>query len=327
LVFTWLSLGFDAGRHPALTAALGLIVLALAVGTSLVFERSAFCRYGCPIGRVIGTYALLSPIELRARDRAICQHNCKTRDCYFGNERGAPCPTGLYLGSLDRNSYCLFCTECLRACPHDNVALRLRPFGDDLRRLAGPKIGAMKREETVFALAAVAATALFALVPTAWWRELAGRSGPGDWAAVGVLLVVTGLAMASAYGIAAGAVAILSRPEGELPRKLGRHAAFALLPIALFHHVARDLAVLIAAAGGLPGTLAGPGVIGAPPLTGEHALPRVQVALLIAGLLWSIYAARQITALHYGRRPPLRAWLPTAALATAYALFALWTLA
>ena len=33
---------------------------------------------------------------------------------------------------MDRNSYCNFCFECVKACPKDNWLLRLRTFGEDL---------------------------------------------------------------------------------------------------------------------------------------------------------------------------------------------------
>lgn len=34
--------------------------------------------------------------------------------------------------TLDRNNYCNLCGECVKACPHENFALRIRPFARDI---------------------------------------------------------------------------------------------------------------------------------------------------------------------------------------------------
>ena len=39
--------------------------LFIAIGTSLIYERRAFCRYLCPVGGFIGLYSQLAPTEVR----------------------------------------------------------------------------------------------------------------------------------------------------------------------------------------------------------------------------------------------------------------------
>jgi ferredoxin len=34
--------------------------------------------------------------------------------------------------TLDRNNYCNLCGDCVKACPHENLTLRIRPFGQDI---------------------------------------------------------------------------------------------------------------------------------------------------------------------------------------------------
>ena len=65
--------------QPHVTAVLLALLLLLAVGTSLLFERRSFCRHMCPVGGFIGLYSQLSPVEVRVKDSAICaRHTEKT---------------------------------------------------------------------------------------------------------------------------------------------------------------------------------------------------------------------------------------------------------
>src|SRR5690606_39361539 len=45
---------------------------------------------------------------------------------------GYPCPTSEYMGAMNDNQYCTLCTECVKSCPHDNIALNVRSSGADL---------------------------------------------------------------------------------------------------------------------------------------------------------------------------------------------------
>ncbi len=49
-----------------------------------------------------------------------------------GNEKGYPCPMFEFPQSLDRNNYCNYCTECIKTCPKNNIAINTRPFSIDL---------------------------------------------------------------------------------------------------------------------------------------------------------------------------------------------------
>lgn len=117
--------------QPGVTAWVLLGFLLVAVGLSLVYERRVFCRYLCPVGGFIGLYSTVAPIELRVRDPQLCATHTE-KACYIGNEYGYGCPWLAFPGGLTRNTTCGLCTECLKTCTLDNVAINLRPFGADL---------------------------------------------------------------------------------------------------------------------------------------------------------------------------------------------------
>jgi polyferredoxin len=117
--------------QPKVTAIVLAAFLFVAVGASLIFERRAFCRYLCPVGGFIGLYSQLAPIEVRVVDTDVCKaHTEKT--CYTGSADGYGCPWDVFPPGMIKNTYCGTCMECLRTCPHDNIAINIRSFGADL---------------------------------------------------------------------------------------------------------------------------------------------------------------------------------------------------
>ena len=125
--------------RPIVTALILLALLFVAGGTSLVFERRAFCRHMCPVGGFIGLYSQLAPIELRVKDTAVCASH-KTKTCYTGNASGYGCPWQVFPAGLAKNTNCGLCFECVRTCPYDNIAFNLRAFGADVLQSSGRRL-------------------------------------------------------------------------------------------------------------------------------------------------------------------------------------------
>ena len=89
----------------------------------LLYEKRAFCRYVCLVGRISGLYAQMSPVELRKIDNDVCK-TCKTKECITGTDITTPCPTSEKPFMLTQNTYCTLCTECIRSCEKDNLTLK-----------------------------------------------------------------------------------------------------------------------------------------------------------------------------------------------------------
>ncbi|HLB73883.1 MAG TPA: 4Fe-4S binding protein, partial [Sedimentisphaerales bacterium] len=111
-----------------------LMLLAAAMLIGLIYEKRAFCSYVCPVGHLLGLYALISPLEWRADDLSVCK-SCKTKDCFVKKNHyrlfGRSCTSNLYPATIKDNRECLLCTQCLKACPNDNLRLSTRrPFAD-----------------------------------------------------------------------------------------------------------------------------------------------------------------------------------------------------
>jgi ferredoxin len=286
--------------QPRLTGVILAAFLFIATGVSLVFERRAFCRYLCPVGGFIGLYSHLAPVEVRILDTGLCAaHTEKT--CYRGSADGYGCPWGVFPGGLVKNTYCGTCMECLRTCPYDNIALRLRPFGADLAQPAGRKLDEVYKAFIMLGSAMLYAAVL--LGPWGWLKSAAYAAGSLPWlgyAATFLFFVLAGLP--GLFYLAA----ILGRrlaASSEKRRAVFVRLAYALVPLGLTAWIAFSLSFVFANISYLWPALSDPfgwgwdlfgwaGTAWTPYLTG--LVPVLQAGVLVGGFLWSAVTARRL---------------------------------
>lgn len=347
---TWLELGFGVTMKPRVTAMLGLLMLLMAFAAALVFERRAFCRYACLVGRVSGLYALFSASEVRPVDRDLCR-SCATKDCYHGNEHGDPCPTGLFPATLRENTYCITCMECVKTCPSGNMSLFARPWGADL----GGK-GRPRRDEAYLALLMLSITGFHGLTMTRAWRDVLAwlETNFGMTYLPAFSLAMLAL-MAVPVLIYAGLVYLSTRLAGT--KGVSFHQAFvrfaySVLPIALFYHLAHNLEHLLMEGPKVIPLLSNPlgfsegqswRVLGwsgsgswnllgtadwsAPPWIGLNTLWFVQVVLVLVGHIFSLWVAdRTARRLFPAKGAALRSQLPMLVGMVLFSIFSLWLL-
>lgn len=176
LFVTWFDRVFGMTERPFIA---GLVFLGLLGGVLVcgwLYERRVFCRYVCFLGNVAGTYSMTAPLEFAAKNPAVCSA-CKEKFCFFGRPAAADgstaakpgCPFYQIIPSKEGNRFCTLCASCVKACPHDNVALKLRPFGTDFwRRLA------VRFEESFFAKMLVGIVILQNIGMLTLWNTLSG---------------------------------------------------------------------------------------------------------------------------------------------------------
>ena len=318
--------------RPVATGAVLLLFIVLAFALSVLFERRTFCRYVCPVGGFIGLYAMTAPIELRVKDVEVCRTH-DTKDCYLGNEQGFGCPWLVFPGSLTRNTYCGLCTECLKSCTMNNVAINLRAPGADLFVAKGRRLD--EAYKAFIMLACAIAYSVVLLGPWGLLKEAANFGSVPAW-----LLYAAGflaLNLLIVPGLFFGATS-LSRALGGLkqirPKAVFIDYAYTLVPLGLAAWIAFSLSfVLVNISYALP-------VIGDPFGWGWNLfglrdvpwtpvlpalVPYLQVPVLLGGLAFSINAAWRI-AQEQTKTHALRAILPVVAflMAVTLVLFALY---
>jgi len=126
---------FDLWASPWWTAWLAIAYFATAFVLEAFFTRSSFCMYVCPLGTFNFLYSAVSPTQITSRDLDTCR-DCEGHECINGTQDGTQdgCQLELFVPTIESNMNCTLCLDCVRACPYDNVALAVRPPGDELFR-------------------------------------------------------------------------------------------------------------------------------------------------------------------------------------------------
>jgi Fe-S-cluster-containing hydrogenase component 2 len=122
-------------RYPQRMAFFLLTLIAVSIVAGSIWEKRTFCTYLCPVGHLLGLYAMFSMTEYRVKSQAVCKQ-CKTKDCIdkkrHYNITAKSCTSELYPATITDNKKCLACSQCKSACPNDNLSLLTRKPGKDL---------------------------------------------------------------------------------------------------------------------------------------------------------------------------------------------------
>ncbi|MCP4725664.1 MAG: 4Fe-4S binding protein [bacterium] len=336
ILLTWLELGFHVTMNPERTAYLGLLMFGLVFVPGLLFEKKSFCRYGCLVGRISGLYAMFSPVEIRNKNQKIC-NDCRTYDCFTGNNEGYACPTNQNLKTMKSNTYCIMCAECFRTCKYDNVAFNVRPFSTDLIETARPR-----KDEAYLAMILFALTAFHGLTMTPNWKILI--QAIQDSLSIGYIAAFSiGMAVCIAAPILVyyGFVWLSKWFSGakDIPvNDLFIKYSYGVIPIALFYHLAHNvehffmesqkLAVLASDPFGWDWNLFGTANVQFASIFSLGTIWYMQVVLIIIGHVFGLYVShRHAYSMFNDRKKAIRSQIPMILLMVIFSLISLWLVA
>jgi polyferredoxin len=293
VVLTWLELGVGVTTSPYATAVLSLVMIVMATVYMALFERKAFCKHVCPVGRTIGFYSQLAMVELRPRKKQTCD-DCKTLECYHGTETIEPCPTNLVMGSLTQSTYCTACGACEQSCPHDNVAWRLRSPAVEAIQHARPHW-----DEACFMLGLVALTTFHGISMMPFWEtglsrfaQQIGDAGQLLWSfSLGMLIIL--FIPVLMYALAIKATQLLLPLKIDF-RQLFSRLAFVSLPLAFSYHIAHNLNHLVRESRGFTSVLLNPLGKDTLPMSGAELHFRHMHPMLPEQLLFGLQAGLMV---------------------------------
>jgi hypothetical protein len=359
---------FDLWDLPRGTAYLVLAYFIAAIVIDVLFSGATFCKYVCPIGQFNFVASTMSPTELRVRNVATCR-SCSTVDCIKGTRapiavqdmpvpgsrleavpvaiirRG--CELSLFQPAKVGNLDCTLCLDCVRACPHDNIALAWRVPGQELvddERRSG--IGKLTRRRDLAALAIVftfgALLNAFAMTRPVYQVERSMASVLGVTREWPVMLTLFAVGLVAIPGVLLGAAAGLSRLTGPMATRMESFSgtivrySYGLIPLGTAmwaahygFHLLTGALTFVPVAQGAAGDLAGADVLGAPMwrLAGMQpgAVFPIQLGALLLGTIGSLALMHRIAT--RDREESIAASLPWAMVVVAIAAAAVWVLA
>ncbi len=236
LLLTWSDRIWHTTGSPQATGLIFLGILGAALITRFFYKRHTFCRFMCPIGALTGLYSTTAVVEVRADPERCLQ--CRTLDCYRGNERVEGCPLFEFPRTMESNRNCNLCGNCIKSCPHDAIEVRLRPPAREIPLLKRPATG-----EAFLALAMVAVVYIQTVDMTPAWRDYM------KWIVENTLLqdynIIFTLTFIGIVALVLVAFLMASQVSSDLSnRKLSTTFAifgFAYLPLALAGHVGHNV--------------------------------------------------------------------------------------
>lgn len=305
VTFFWAYEWFDLWSNPAATAWLILGFFGGALVVDGIFRGASFCKYVCPIGQFHFLSSLASPLEVRVREPSVCG-SCRTHDCLRGNESARGCELRLFQPRKSGNMDCTFCLDCVQACPHDNVGIQLARPGADLiedpERRSSVRAFAARGDLATLAAVFVAGAFVTAAGMTRPALELEAAIrylfGPVAAFASAAVFVAAVLLIPRWFARALGAASASLGGVPALRSDVANGFTLALVPLGfsmwIAHFVYHLLTAFFAPWPVFSRVLADLGLSRLPeswsvPTLAFVELPAVQILLLNAGLLFSLW--------------------------------------
>jgi ferredoxin len=299
LAITWSDHVWGIVESPWGSGILLLILTTAVIVSGAFFQRRTFCRYVCFLGGLSANYARTGMVELRA-DSEVCRTCTARAACYTGTDTVAGCPMFEFPRTLDSNANCTLCANCIKACPNDAIAIRLKKPTSELWFVRNPKL-----EESFLAMAIMGIVLIQNLTMLGVWTD--ALDWLGRTTGVTSYPVVFTLAFAVAVAVPVGMLALASRLAArrnlETTTRNFARFGYALIPLDIAGHLAHNLFHLLAegkavlfTVGGLVGVGHGDGSTA---VAGSTTIRVLQYLLLAAGIAGSLYTARRITHRRY----------------------------
>jgi ferredoxin len=342
-VFLWAYEAFSLWDSPWLTAwiIIGYFIAAFVVDG--LFKGATFCKYVCPIGQFNFVQSLVSPYEIKARNLDVCS-TCTTHECIRGSEAERGCELRLFVPRKSGNLDCTFCLDCVHACPHQNVGLISISPASQLIPHRGSSFGRLVQRPDVAALALLLVFGAFVnaagMIAPVTDLEQRLQSRFGFTSSQPIITVLFVLSLLIAPAMLTVLCSAISRALGGIQvqwKKLTCSFVMALVPLGfgmwaahLVYHLLTGASAIVpvfkrAASGAGVGFLGMPDWSSASSIVPVDWLTSIQVLLLGAGLLLTLYICWR-TAFNFTKhtRSALGLLLPWAALATALYAAGVW---
>lgn len=232
---------FKMPFSPRATAFLILSIILPAVALALVYRRRVWCRFLCPLGKLVGFLSSCSILELRANQN-ICNSDCIDHACYAGHGPYEGCPVFEAPFSINTNQNCILCGNCIKNCPNHSPVLNLRAPGHELWSFLKPD-----RTVALFGPLIIGSQLFRGLEKTGYFHPYAASFGQW-WIFSLVLMAVTTI---FAFLFVQNGGRVVFRSIASASREKSSLMAYALVPLAVAFEISFHFERLISWGGQL----------------------------------------------------------------------------
>ncbi|GBC75249.1 Putative electron transport protein YccM [archaeon HR06] len=326
--------------RPLVTAIVLSLLFILATIFAFFYTKRAFCRYLCPVGGFLGIFSMFSSLELRVKNRELCLNHLG-KECIKGCENSFGCPWFEYPGNMERNNFCGLCFECVKACPFNNIALRVRSFGKDILVKAGRSI-----DEAWKVFIMLTLSILYIIVmqgPWGWLKDFANvfYEPNYNFALKGVegFILYAGIFWSSSLALTPAIFLTFSYiskllSKAKSLKKIFIDFSYELIPLALTAWIAFSIPIILVNWSYIINTISDPfgfgwDIFGTKSIEWNPILPEIipylQTIVLAIGLLYSINFGFKIAFQNFGdKKVALLAFLPQFTFLIGSSLLLLW---
>ncbi|TAK12100.1 MAG: 4Fe-4S binding protein [Anaerolineae bacterium] len=304
IFITWSDHVWGVVENPFGSGVLMLTLTTGVVASGSFFERRTFCRYVCFLGGLSGNYSRAGMLALRGTPD-ICA-TCTTASCYKGTENAPGCPMFEFPKTMTSNANCVICADCIKNCPNDSIQLTLRPPTKELWFIRKPKLEEAFLSAVIMGIVFVQNVTMLEV----WggmlnWLEQA--TGTTNYAITfSITFAVSILIPVILLGLTSWVASKFNK--ATLVENFARFG-YVIIALDVAGHIAHNLFHLLAEGKSIFYTglaLFGESVHAASPaLVDANIIQALQYALIVLGVIASLYTAYRISRTTY---PGVKTW-------------------
>lgn len=298
ILITWGDHVFGVVESPWGSGVLMLMITTGVVGTAVLWERRAWCRYLCFLGGLSSNYSQTGMLALRGTPEKCSK--CKVSACYKGNGEVPGCPMFEFPRTMDSSAQCNLCGNCVKVCPNNSITLTTRVPTKELWSVRKPEFASSFLAVVIMGIVFVQNFTMLEV-----WQSVLTRLenvlGTDNYFAT---FTVTFLIALSIPVILLGLVSFLAKKANgaSLVENFTRFG-YSIIALDVAGHVAHNLFHLFAEGGTLYITGAaffGKTVEGvSPALLDNMTIQILQFGLIGLGVAGSLYTAYKISGNNY----------------------------
>ncbi|NLI93320.1 MAG: 4Fe-4S binding protein [Peptococcaceae bacterium] len=292
ILITWSDHTFGIVENPRGSAFLLMLIVVGVVFSGAFFERRTWCRYLCFLGGLSGNYSRAGAMELRATPE-ICA-NCKTANCYKGNDQVPGCPMFEFPRTMDTNARCNLCGYCVKTCPNGSIKVQTRVPTKELWSIRKPVF-----EESFLAIVIMGIVFVQNITMLSIWKPmlktLENFVGTTNYFVTFTITFIIAMGIPILALFAASFLSNLSTKESVV--KNFARFGYALIPLDLAGHLAHNLFHLLAEGKAIFFTfmgLFGMQIEGSAAVMNSATIQILQYLLIVLGVIGSGFTAYKI---------------------------------